>query len=191
VVAVIVRDGTVRLEDLIELEALVVGAEDVAVPAAVLPEGKEDGVGFEDVEAGGLKGGEGGVDVGDVEGDVVDVAVLAGADLGDRGGGKFVELEGDVVELEHGDVASAFGMGEGGGHGDGEAEAGVEGGGGGEGCDGDADVLEARDAGEWCHDGRLDGEGKMRGSFASLQDDGEEQATAKASARTEADSLRE
>ncbi len=134
-----------RLEDLVELEAFAVGAGDVEVPAAVGPEGEEDGRGLEDGVAGGLEGEEGGVDVGDIEGDVIDVAVAARADLGEGGCGEFIELEDNVAALQHGDVAGAFGVREGGGHDVGEAEASVEGFGGGEVGDWEAGVLEAVD----------------------------------------------
>ena len=71
-------DCATELEDLVELEAFAVRAGDVEVSAAPGPEREEDGCWLQQVVAGGLEREERCVNVGYVEGDVVDVAVGTG-----------------------------------------------------------------------------------------------------------------
>jgi hypothetical protein len=68
------------LENLIELKVFAGRTSDVEVLSAFLPEGKEDRPGFKRTESGAGDGLEGGVDIGDIEGNVVDMTVGTGSE---------------------------------------------------------------------------------------------------------------
>src|SRR5882724_6493151 len=81
------------LQNLVELQALAVGAEDKEVFAAFVPERKEDGNVLDDGEGCALECGKSFVDVVHVKCDVVDVAVCSSADFCELCFGHLVEFE--------------------------------------------------------------------------------------------------